>query len=78
MFLHVFLHVFIFLSTIFFNANNREIIYSIMDKETLIKLAQPAATLLLAISILSLPIISKADWGSSNSRYRPIYVEIVD
>ncbi len=49
-----------------------------MDKETLIKLSQPAATLLLAISILSLPLISNADWGSSNSRYRPIYVEIVD
>ena len=31
-----------------------------MDKETLIKLAQPAATGLLAISILSLPLIVKA------------------
>ena len=32
-----------------------------MDKETLIRLAQPAATALLAISIISIPIISKAE-----------------
>ena len=31
-----------------------------MDKETLIKLAQPAATALLALSILSFPFIVKA------------------
>ncbi len=31
-----------------------------MDKETLIKLAQPAATLCLSLSILSLPLIVKA------------------
>ena len=32
-----------------------------MDKETLIKLAQPAATSLLALSILFFPIISNAE-----------------
>ena len=31
-----------------------------MDKETLIRLAQPAATTLLAISILTLPLTVKA------------------
>ena len=31
-----------------------------MDKETLIKLAQPAATALLAISIISIPLVSHA------------------
>ena len=31
-----------------------------MDKETLIKLAQPVATTLLALSILSFPFIVKA------------------
>ena len=32
----------------------------LMDKETLIKLAQPAATALLAISVMTLPITVKA------------------
>tara|TARA_A100000164_G_C21754785_1_gene698751 strand:- start:388 stop:540 length:153 start_codon:yes stop_codon:yes gene_type:complete len=32
-----------------------------MDKETLIKLAQPAATSLLALSIFFFPIISNAE-----------------
>ena len=31
-----------------------------MDKETLIRIAQPAATFALAISIISLPLIVKA------------------
>ena len=31
-----------------------------MDKETLIKLAQPAATVLLAISVISIPLVSHA------------------
>ena len=31
-----------------------------MDKETLIKLAQPAATALLALSVMTLPITVKA------------------
>ena len=34
-----------------------------MDKETLLRLAQPAATCLLALSILSLPLMTKADLG---------------
>ena len=36
-----------------------------MDKETLIRLAQPAATFALAISVISYPLISNADeiWG---------------
>ena len=32
-----------------------------MDKETLIKLAQPAATLILALSIFSMPLLSNAE-----------------
>ncbi len=36
-----------------------------MDKETLIKLAQPAATFALAISILSIPLIARAQINSS-------------
>ena len=35
-----------------------------MDKETLIKLAQPAATALLALSVMTLPITVKA-YGNS-------------
>ena len=31
-----------------------------MDKETILKLAQPAATFSLALSILAIPIISKS------------------
>ena len=31
-----------------------------MDKETIVKLAQPAATFVLALSIISLPYIAKA------------------
>ena len=36
-----------------------------MDKETLIRLAQPAATLILALSIISMPLVSNAElsWG---------------
>ena len=54
----------------------------LMDKETLIKLAQPAATLCLALSILSLPLIVKAASlmyveGSTNARNYLIYVKIV-
>ena len=53
-----------------------------MEKETLIKLAQPAATLFLALSILSLPLIVKAASlmyveGSINASSYPIYVKIV-
>ena len=56
-----------------------------MDKETLIKLAQPAATFALAMSIFSLPFIAKASGvmsiqGSySNQRNGgdPIHVKLV-
>tara|TARA_Y100000991_G_C21643932_1_gene209418 strand:- start:247 stop:399 length:153 start_codon:yes stop_codon:yes gene_type:complete len=47
-----------------------------MDKETLIRLAQPLATGLLAISIISFPLISKAEWGY-NSKYSPLFIECV-
>ena len=44
-----------------------------MDKETFIKLAQPAATALLAISILSIPFIVKAEY-SRGSYSSPVWV----
>jgi len=53
-----------FFPLLFFDAKNREIFYTIMDKETLIKLAQPAATALLALSIISIPLIAKAEFFS--------------
>ena len=43
-----------------------------MDEETLIRLAQPAATALLALSIFSVPIISKADLGDLGTKENPI------
>ena len=42
----------------FVNNGDRNIL--LMDKETLLRLAQPAATLALAISISTLPFIAKA------------------
>ena len=45
-----------------------------MDKETLIRLAQPAATALLALSIFSVPIVSKADWGGRGTKSSPIHI----
>ena len=56
-----------------------------MDKETLIRLAQPAATFALAVSILTLPFIAKAsgvleiEGSFANSQYehRAIYVKII-
>ena len=38
-----------------------------MDKETLIKLAQPAATFALALSIISIPLIARAGIDSAIS-----------
>ncbi len=56
-----------------------------MDKETLIRLAQPAATFALAMSIFSLPFIAKASGsmeiqGSYANRELgyPIHVKIVN
>ena len=44
-----------------------------MDKETLIRLAQPAATALLALSVMTLPITVKA-YGDSVTIYGKISV----
>jgi len=49
-----------------------------MDKETLIRLAQPAATTLLALSIVSYPLISVAGDFPYNSRNSPLYVKITN
>ena len=49
-----------------------------MDKETLLKLAQPAATCLLAFSIVTVPLISKADLGSYGGMFSPIHVKHVN
>tara|TARA_A100001388_G_scaffold223545_1_gene174357 strand:- start:297 stop:476 length:180 start_codon:yes stop_codon:yes gene_type:complete len=45
-----------------------------MDKETLIKLAQPAATFALAISLVSIPLMTRAQINSYliESRYGPL------
>ena len=40
-----------------------------MEKETLIRLAQPAATALLALSIIMYPIISKAEFYTGATVY---------
>ena len=47
-----------------------------MDKETLIKLATPASIVALAISILSIPLTTKAEFPDyrGSSSY-PIHVE---
>ena len=49
-----------------------------MDKETLVKLAQPAATTLLALSIVSYPLISIAGDFPYNSGSSPLYVRITN
>ena len=58
-----------------------------MDKETFIRLAQPAATFVLAMGIFTLPFIAKASGilqieGSSKNVDNPIYgairVKIID
>ena len=48
-----------------------------MDKETLIRLATPASIALLAISILSFPMVSKANL-SGNSKQNPLYIQCVE
>ena len=40
-----------------------------MDKETLIRLAQPATTALLALSIMIIPLIVKAEFYNGASVY---------
>ncbi len=54
-----------------------------MDKETLVKLAQPAATGLLALSICLYPLVAKATEnikieGSYMNDIRPIHVKHVN
>ena len=46
-----------------------------MDKETLIRLAQPAATFALAICVISYPLIINADeiWGDGPSSSVQVY-----
>jgi len=46
-----------------------------MDKETLIRLATPASIFVLALSIFSVPIISKADLGDWYGN--PLYIQCV-
>ena len=49
-----------------------------MDKETLIKLAQPAATSLLALSILAFPFITNAGYYDAGGRGNPFYVKLIN
>ena len=52
-----------------------------MDKETLIRLATPASIFALALSILSIPLLSKADvtrYGIGEDSWTPVYVKIVN
>ena len=49
-----------------------------MDKETLLRLAQPAATCFLALQIVSLPIISKAGYGDLGSKSNPVFIRCVN
>ena len=49
-----------------------------MDKETLIKLAQPAATSLLALSILAFPFITNAGYYDARGQGNPFYVKLVN
>ena len=50
-----------------------------MDKETLIKLATPASIFALALSIISFPLISKAEFGSyyDGTPLAPIHIKCV-
>ena len=45
-----------------------------MDKETLIRLATPASIALLAASIFSVPIMTKAGLDGRGSKSDPIYI----
>tara|TARA_A100001388_G_C28332055_1_gene294884 strand:- start:322 stop:492 length:171 start_codon:yes stop_codon:yes gene_type:complete len=49
-----------------------------MDKETLIRLATPASIFVLALSIFSFPIISKADLGGWGTSRFPLNVKITN
>ena len=47
-----------------------------MNKETLIRLATPASIFVLALSIFSVPIITKAQLGDWSGN--PVYVKLVN
>ncbi len=49
-----------------------------MDKETLLKLAQPAAIFALAISVISYPLVANSMQQIYSSKYSPIYVKHVN
>ena len=52
-----------------------------MEKETLIRLATPLSIFALALSILSIPLLSKADvtsYGIGENKYYPVYVKIIN
>ena len=52
-----------------------------MDKETLIRLATPASIFVLALSILTAPLVSNADVtvvGRGEWDTHPIFVKLVD
>ncbi len=49
-----------------------------MDKETLIRLATPASIFVLALSIFSFQIISKADLGGFGTSRFPLNVRITN
>ena len=57
----------IIFSSSFIDAISRKVILIFMDKETLLKLAQPAATALLAFSIISVPFVAHASISSAIS-----------
>ena len=48
-----------------------------MDKETLIRLATPASIFVLALSIISVPIITKAGLDGRGGYLSPIHIECV-
>jgi hypothetical protein len=49
----------------------------LMDKETLIRLATPASIFVLALSIISVPIVTKAGLDGRGSWSTPIHIECV-
>ena len=48
-----------------------------MDKETFIRLATPASIFVLALSIISVPLVTKAGLDGRGGYYSPIHIECV-
>lgn len=46
-----------------------------MDKETLIRLATPASIFVLALSIISVPVVGNAQLSVSGEKWNPIHVK---